>query len=227
MQAHVLLCCLGSGCVGPGIRNVLGHHSKLHHKVSHRSPRYRSFKNVLFQVCWLWRYVHILFSLLTFLQHNCDVVRVLSISFSFLSASTPANFGDVFTPVESSSVPYKYFPQDIDPGLNFSLFKRSEWLQGVAENTSFSQPHANFSRVQTQRRQQCSRNTFLTSRHVSTCRQFMLCPGQDLNCVRKTDENACSNSPSLLLVLPIQPNWNPLSNYTSCLESQGYKSQGK
>lgn len=166
MQAHVLVCCLGSGCVGPGIRNVLGHRSKLHHEVSDRSPRHRSFKNVLFQVCWLWRYFHILFSLLTFLQNNCDVVRVLSVSINFLSASILANFGDVFTPVESSSVPYKYFPQD------FSLFV----LQGVVENTSFSQPHANLSRVQTQRRQQCSRNTFLTNRHVSTCRQFMAMP---------------------------------------------------
>lgn len=54
-----------------------------------------------------------------------------------------------------------------------------------------------------------------------------LCPGQDLNCVRKTDDNACSNSPSLLLIPPIQPNWNPLSNYNSCLESQGSKSHRK
>ena len=91
MQVHVLLCCLGSGCVGPGIRNVLGHRSKIHHKVFDRIQRHRSFKNVLFQVCWLGRYVHILFSLLTFLQSSFDVVRVLLGSVSFLSVIILAN----------------------------------------------------------------------------------------------------------------------------------------
>lgn len=78
----------GSARASTGIRNVLGHCSKLHQRISERRLRHRSLKYVLlvFKVYCLGGDVCVSFSLLTFLQNGCDVVRGLSGSFSFLSA---------------------------------------------------------------------------------------------------------------------------------------------
>lgn len=73
-------------------------------------------------------------------------------------------FGDLFTTVESSSIPYKYLSQDTYAGLDVS----SPVLLGVGAKACFPQPHANLSGMQTQRRQQCSRSMFLTNNGVFT-----------------------------------------------------------
>lgn len=73
-------------------------------------------------------------------------------------------FGDLFTTVESCSIPYKYLSQDTYAGLDVS----SPAFLGVGAKTCFPQPHANLSGMQTQRRQQCSRSMFLTNNGVFT-----------------------------------------------------------
>ena len=129
--------------------------------------------------CWCLRFVGLgeMFAFHFLSSHSYRIVVMWSgACLAHLVSSLPSFwqtfFGDLFTPVGSSSIPYKYLPQNMYPGLDLSL----SVLLGVGEKTYFPQPHANLGRMQTQRRQQCSRSTFLTNRSVFTCRQFMAMP---------------------------------------------------
>lgn len=114
----------------------------------------------------------------------------LAHSVSSLSSFWQTLFVEVFTSFEPSRVPYKYFPQHINSRrLNFSYLCFREWLK-------IQVFHSHMPTSAECKLKEGSNAAGAHSLQIGTCLpadNSQLCPGQDLNCVRKRDTNACSN----------------------------------